>query len=193
MEAALAQEPRLVVLDPEEAGLVQQAQGGDRAAFSALVARHQAAVLAYGLRALRDEARARDLAQEVFLTFWRERARYQHRGRLLPYLLCIARNRALAQGKKTQAHLRLATRLAEAPPRSPSSPLERAERQQARARLEAALTQLPEERAEAVQLRFVLGLSVAEIAELMGVAEGTVKSRIGRGLQSLREELADER
>lgn len=193
MGGELAHGPRLVVLDPDEAGLVQRAQAGDRAAFSALIGRHQAAVLAYGLRALRDEARARDLAQEVFLTFWRERRRYTHRGRLLPYLLTVARNRALAQHKRTQATLRLATAVAEAPPRAPSTPLERAERRQTRARLEAALARLPDERAEAMQLRFVLGLSVAEIAEITQVAEGTVKSRIGRGLQGLREELSHER
>ncbi|MCA9556626.1 MAG: sigma-70 family RNA polymerase sigma factor [Myxococcales bacterium] len=193
MGGELAQGPRLVVLDPDEAGLVQRAQAGDREAFSALIGRHQAAVLAYGLRALRDEARARDLAQEVFLTFWRERRRYVHRGRLLPYLLTVARNRALAQHKRTQASLRLATAVAEAPPRAPSTPLESAERRQTRARLEAALARLPDERAEAVQLRFVLGLSVAEIAEITQVAEGTVKSRIGRGLQGLREELSHER
>ena len=76
---------------------------------------------------------------------------------------------------------------------APSTPLESAERRQTRARLEAALARLPDERAEAVQLRFVLGLSVAEIAEITQVAEGTVKSRIGRGLQGLREELSHER
>ena len=189
----MTQQPRPVVLDPEEASLVVRAQAGDRGAFEALVARHQAAVLAYGLRALGDEARARDLAQEVFLTLWRERRRYAHRGRLLAYLLTIARHRTLAQHKRARAQRRLQEATAAVRPPTPVGPLESAERRQARARLEAALARLPEERAEAVQLRFVLGLSVAEIASITGVPEGTVKSRIGRGLQGLREELPHER
>ena len=78
-------------VDLTEAGLVQRVRSGDAAAFRALVRLHQGAVLRLGLSMLKEESLAAELAQEVFLSFWKERARYRHDGRLKAYLLGIAR------------------------------------------------------------------------------------------------------
>lgn len=193
MEGALGLEVQVMDSnDAAEADVVRSACAGEREAFRALIQTHQSAVLRLGAAMLKDEARAADLAQEVFLTFWRERSRYQHRGRLRAYLLGIARNRALAQ----LARQRSRTRLVEIARRRPTTPVPDPELQLARAqdgsRLAEALDQLPEARREAVSLRFLHGLSVREVAEVCGVPEGTVKSRIGRGLAALREALGRE-
>lgn len=176
--------------DPDQ-DCVRRVQAGDREAFRTLICAHQPVVLAYGLRALGDEARAQDLAQEVFLTFWRERDRYEHRGRLRAYLLRIARHRALASHKKRQGHLRLLEAVGRSPTPARATPLEEVQRRALRARLEAALERLPDDRAQAVRLRCVLGLSVAETAQALDVPEGTVKSRVARGLAALKEALSD--
>lgn len=182
----------IATLDPEEARWVKAMQAGDRSAFARLIQRHQSVVLAYGHSMLGDEGLARDLCQEVLVTFWRDRGAYQHRGKLRAYLLGIARHRALAQLKRQRSRVRLRRASAELPRVPVPTPLEEVQTMQQRLRLQSAIQNLPTDRAEVIQLRFVLGLPVAEIAEIVGVPVGTVKSRIGRGLAGLRQELSYE-
>lgn len=174
----------------EEAAWVGRLKSDDREAFECIIGRYQAVVLAYGLRVLGQEAQARDLAQDVFVTFWNARHQYEDRGQLRAYLLGIARNRALAQLKRRRAGFRLEAVAAQVPLTPAETPLQQVEKAQDKLRLGAALAELDEDRAETIRLRFVLGLSLAEIAQVTGVAVGTVKSRIARGLAGLREELA---
>ncbi len=182
----------IATLDPQEARWVKAMQAGDRAAFAGLVRRHQPVILAYGLSMLGDEALARDLCQEVLVTLWRDRASYRHRGKLRAYLLTIARHRGLAQLKRQRSSDRLRRASAELPTVPVPTPLQEVQTMQQRLRLRSAIQDLPSDRAEVIQLRFVLGLPVAEIAEIVGVPVGTVKSRIGRGLAGLRQELSHE-
>lgn len=181
--------PEPTPIDLAEAGLVRRVRAGDRDAFGTLIRAHQSAVLRLGVAMLRDETQAADLAQEVFLTFWRERTRYRHEGRLRAYLLGIARHRALAQLKRRRSRGRLTEAVRTRPASPPPTPEADTARAQDRARLAAAIETLPEERREAVRLRFLQGLSIAEVAAVTEVPAGTVKSRIGRGLAALREVL----
>lgn len=194
MEGALAlhSDTQVVAPDFEEAACVRRFKDGDRAAFESLLQRYQGIVLAYGLRTLKDEGLARDLAQEVFLTLWRGRDAYEHQGKLRAYLLTVARHRALAQLKRRRSVHRLKTAVQAVPSAPGPTPLQDAQRLQAKDRLQAALHVLPPDRAEVIRLRFILELPVAEIAEITGVPVGTVKSRIGRGLAGLRKELGHE-
>lgn len=182
----------IATLDPEEARWVKAMQAGDRAAFARLIRQYQSVILAYGLSMLGDEALARDLCQEVLVTFWRDRGAYRHQGKLRAYLLTIARHRGLAQLKRQRSSERLQRATAELPMVPVRTPLEEVQTMQQRLRLRSAIQDLPPDRAEVIQLRFVLGLPVAEIAEIVGVPVGTVKSRIGRGLAGLRQELSHE-
>lgn len=151
---------------------------GDPEAFRRLVGAHQQAVLRFCRRYVGNAAAAADLCQDVFLTLWNERARYDHRGRLRGYLLGIARHRCLDHLKR---HGRLVT-------------LEHDEREAARGsdasvlarQLEASLHRLQPEFAEVVILRYLEELELAEIAELTGAPLGTVKSRLHRALHELR-------
>lgn len=150
--------------------------------FDELVRRHQTTVVAYCLRALGDAAEARDAAQEVFLTAWRERERYEERGKLKIFLLKIARNRCLASQKKRR---RKTESLESVPPREDPA----FARFEAKRAVEDALSRVPEERAEVVRLKHLDGLSLAEIAEVVEAPVGTVKSRLSRGLADLRREM----
>lgn len=180
-------------VDLTEAGLVQRVRSGDAAAFRALVRLHQGAVLRLGLSMLKEESLAAELAQEVFLSFWKERARYRHDGRLKAYLLGIARNRALAELKRERSRARLADAARTRPVTPLPTPEIAAAEDQARESLRVALERLPADRREAVRLRFLHDLSVTEVAMLTQVPVGTAKSRIGRGLAALREVLSHER
>ena len=161
----------------------------DRERFAEVVREHQTAVLAYCARHLSDPALVRDVAQEVFVTLWRQRDRYQERGKLRAYLLTIARNRCLATGKRRSAHLRLVESIAAEPTPDAADPTEALQRQANRRRLEDALTRLRPDRAEVIRLRHVDELTPTEIAEVLGLPVGTVKSRLHRGLDDLREEM----
>ncbi len=164
----------------DDAASVAALRRGDTQAFGRLIERHQASVARFCLRYTGSAALSRDLTQDVFLTLWDERARYRHQGRLRAYLLTIARFRCLAHAKK---HGRLV-------------PYDLDEREGVsgseggllRAQLLRSLRRLEPDFAEVVVLRYLEELELQEIAELVGVPLGTVKSRLHRALAQLRKE-----
>ena len=176
--------------DLDEAEVAQVKQG-DRRAFPKIIERHQQAVYAFCLRTLQEPAQARDAAQEVFLTFWRERARYEHQGKLRVYLLTIARFRCLALLKKQKGQARLVQHLEQPAPNEGA--FEALVKREAGKRVLKALSRIDEERAELIRLRYLEGLNMQEIAKVTGLKPGTIKSRLHRGLAQLKEELSDVR
>lgn len=161
-------------------------QLGDREAFAELVGAHQAEVLAYCARFLGDPSAAADVTQEVFLTLWRERDRYREEGRLRHWLLRVARHRCLAETKKRRSRRALSDRVA-AQPAAAVEPLTGDS-----AALAAALAGLKPAHRDVVVLRYLEDLSLADIAAITGLRQGTIKSRLHRALARLRKELADD-
>ncbi len=190
---ALSQERTAKVIpiraDLDESAWVRRVQQGDREAFPLLIERHQKPVYAFCLRMLQDGALARDVAQEVFLTFWREREQYAHEGKLRSYLLTIARFRCLASLKKRRREV-----LEAVEPQSHAEDLfEGLAKRQAGARVMRALSKLEEPRASLIRMRYLDGLNIAEIAQITQLKPGTIKSRLSRGLAELRKALWDVR
>jgi len=171
-----------------EFNLINQARQGDEAAWSTLVAQHQEAVfrLAYLLLGNADDAQ--DVAQEAFIRAFRSLHRFDLARPLRPWLLRIAtnlaHNRRRAIGRYLAALQRLVWVASEPLTTEPADEkLQPGESQT----LWQAVQRLNQADQEIIYLRYFLELSVAETAEVMRVAPGTVKSRLSRALNRLRQ------
>ena len=137
----------------------------------------------------RNASDAEDAAQDGFVKAWRALGRFREGAPFRPWLLRIvaneASNRRRSAGRRAGLALRAATEESSggAAP-SPEAALLSSEQRSA---LLAAVEQLPDEQRSVVALRYFLGLSEAEVAETLGIPQGTVKSRTARALERLRE------
>jgi RNA polymerase sigma-70 factor, ECF subfamily len=180
-------------LDESDERLMLRFQDGDARAFEALVRRHRTPVHSFLVRLTRDRARAEDLCQEVFLRVVKGAGDWQPRARFATWVYTLARNLAVDESRR-QA-FRRADPLddpghgrPEAASEAPS-PDRVADGALLRPKLEAALSALPDEQREVFLLREYAGLRFAEIAEVTGTPENTVKSRMRYALEALREKL----
>lgn len=166
--------------DPE-ADLIARAVR-DPEAFGRLYRRHYPAIAGYLLRRCGDRHAAEDLAAETFLTAYQQLARFEKRGLgLRPWLYRIATNKAnrrLRDEKRRQRRERGSAR-----PNSPG-----AARDEPHA-AHNALRSIPPRFQGVLVLHHAQGLSVAQVAEALGVPEGTVKSRLKRGRDAMRRAL----
>jgi len=167
--------------------------GGDHGALEAVYRRHGGAVLGLARRVLRNPALAEEVAQEVFVRFWRDPGRFDpERAPLRAFLLRDAHGRAVDFLRTEVARrAREEREQSQASDRVPGPEQEvwssiRSER------VRSALQKLPAEEREAVVLAFYGGLTYQEVARRLGEPEGTVKSRIRRGLERLRGPLLQE-
>jgi RNA polymerase sigma-70 factor (ECF subfamily) len=182
----------------EDEELIRAAQDGDLTAFNTLVTRHQRAVFSVCLRLLRDREQAEDATQDTFIRAWQAIDSFRG-GMARPWLLRIATNRAydLLRARARRPADSLDAELYEVEPdwTSQAPPTEHPELFATRAELsgalEAALARLPEDQRLAIILADVQGYGYEEIAGIMGVAVGTVKSRISRGRARLRDMLKE--
>lgn len=173
-----------------ETGLATLADDLDTG-FAELYAAHRTVVFSTALRITGRWADAEDLTAEAFLRAYRALSGYdadrigelQPRSWLLTILLNTWRN-----SRRTAAHQPATTSLEHAPePADPAGSVEQqVERNETGRTLAAQLLRLPDHQRVAVVLRHVSGLSIDEIAEVLGVPAGTVKSHISRGLRRLR-------
>lgn len=175
-----------------DADLVARMQDGDRAAFAALVDRHKHRLVNYLTGLMRDRDRSEELAQDVFLKLYQHRARYQERGQFLPYLYRIATNLARSEARKRRRRELLSFAFENGnghrePAPSPQTELLRHELSE---RVGGAIEALPLKYRSAVILREVEGWSYRDIAAALECREGTVKSRVHRGREQLRQLLA---
>ncbi len=195
MPASGAAPPNLDGADDDER-LMVAAQHGDLTAFNQLVQRHERAVFSVCLRLLRDVGLAEDAGQDTFLKAWN--AIDSFRGGLVrPWLLKIATNRSydILRANVRRPSQSLDAELFETEPEWTSQaqgteyPESFAVRSELSVFLEQALSALPDDQRLAIVLSDVQGYGYEEISQIMGVAIGTVKSRISRGRSRLREEL----
>lgn len=178
-------------MDPDR-GLVDEAAGGSREAFDALVRRYQAPIVNLARAMTASDADVEDLAQETFVRAWRAIGGFRSQSSFKTWLYGIAVN-VIRTHRGRRARLRL---LFWTPPKHEdpgTDPLDRASVDDgieaplaARDAIDRALATLPLDMREAVVLRDVQGLDYREIAEALGVPVGTVESRIFRARQRLR-------
>lgn len=165
----------------------------DPKTFSAMYDAHHRGVYGAAYRILGDQAKAQDVAQDVFLRVWRNPTKFDaRRGELGSYLRLMARSRALDLWREGQAAGRASDRLklvvAHGEPRVEERPSVMAERESDRSAVREALRALPDPQREAVVLAYWGGMTADQIAKRAGVPLGTAKSRIRLGLAKLREE-----
>jgi RNA polymerase sigma-70 factor (ECF subfamily) len=189
--AAVAQSARATG-DPD-AELVARWQGGDTQAFGVLVRRHEKRVFRLLMRMLGSREEAEDAAQEAFLSLHRHGHRFRREARFSTFVYRVAVNAALNRrrnlGRVRARERELFQRQAAGDdlPSAPRDPEGAASGAQVQARVQEALLELPADLRMAVILFDIEGQSYRDIADVLGIPEGTVKSRIHRARNALRE------
>lgn len=179
-------------------------QRGDREAFAWLVRRHHQRVYNFILRLVKQPTAAEELAQETFLKIVKNSSTFKHEARFSTWLYAIARNLCIDHQRKQRLrrHASLEQPLPgdqtgrplgeSLPDPSPRSSVERSTTKGRMAQaISAAVESLPEDQKEVFLLREVGGLPFKEIAEITGVGENTVKSRMRYALERLQQALDD--
>jgi len=172
--------------------LVERARGGDARAYAALVHDHEEIAFRTAVLITGNAADAEEAAQDGFVKAYRALGRFHVGKPLRPWLLTIvaneARNRRRAAGRRSALALRAAgeERPSGETARSPEAALLAGER---RAALLEAMGRLREDDRLVIGCRYLLELSEAETASALGLRRGTVKSRLSRALERLREEV----
>ena len=154
--------------------LIRAAAAGDLDAFEQIVRLHQQAVWRFLRRLLGDEADAEDVAQETFLRAFRRLPSHTFRSTFSTWLIQVARNAGIDELRARRRRARLEGALRPTAPGTGHI----GQAGQARVEIDAALASLPVELREALLLVEVLGLPYAEVAGVLDVPTGTVKSRV---------------
>jgi RNA polymerase sigma factor (sigma-70 family) len=180
--------------DEQDAALVGAARGGDRVAFAALLARHQPLLLAMCRRALGDDDRAEDAAQEAVLQALLSFDRLRQPERFGSWLVGIGLNvcrrvhRQRSRGVWSWEAMVGGRRLPE-PVDTKSGPADLAEAAELREWVHRAVAGLPPGQRAAVMLHYLAGLTQAETAAHLGVDVGAVKTRLHKARANLRRTL----
>ena len=169
----------------DESALIQRARHGDAAAWESLVLAHQESVFRYAYLLLGDPDDAEDIAQETFLRAWRYLAHFDDTRPLRPWLLSITSNLASNRRRSVGRYLSALMRAFREEPQ-PATLEEKSARRMQADHLRRAVQSLNTTNRQIVYLRYFLDLSVAETAETLHIAQGTVKSRLSRALEKLR-------
>lgn len=175
----------------DEVGLIADAQRGDVQAFNTLVLHYQDAVYGYALRMMGDPAAADDAAQKAFISAYKAIRRYRQ-GNFKGWLFRIVNNKCLDLIRKQKRHpepsIDAITEEIESPAfleDDSQTPEERIAESETMAAIQHCLNDLPEGQRSAVVLCDVEGYEYAEIAEILNVSLGTVKSRLNRARRKL--------
>ena len=157
--------------------LIRRIAQGDQLAMRTLFGRHRVPLYRWLLRLVGDEALAEDLLSDVFLDVWRQAATFESRSSVSTWLLAIARHKALsARRRRTDVELdeKIASSVAD-PGDDPEAVLEKKTRADL---LRQSLARLSPEHGEIIDLVYFHGKSVKEVAEIVGIPEVTVKTRM---------------
>lgn len=197
-----------IAIPSDEAALVEELKAGSERAFTQLIAQYQQPIYSVIARSLQDPADASDIMQEVFIKVFRNIRSFHGEATLRTWIYRIALHEASNRRRWWSRHKRqeitmetpcggrdadceseplsLGSTLAD----SHDSPFDHAAQAEVRERVEAALRQVPESFRAVVILREIEGFTYEEIAEILCVNLGTVKSRLTRGRAALRAILA---
>jgi RNA polymerase sigma-70 factor (ECF subfamily) len=169
--------------------LIRAMAARDPHALDELYARHGRGILSFLIAQLHDNRQlAEEVLQDVMLAAWENAANFRGDSKVRTWLLVIARNRALnAIRRRTPTLVELDDNITSYD--DDTSPLERVQRQFRGQALRKAIDTLPAQHKEILVLVFYQGLSGAEVAQVLGISEGTVKSRLHRAKEALRRSL----
>jgi len=178
-----------------DAALIARIAGGDEDALGELYDRYAGLLLALARRVLKSNSDAEEVLQEVFLQVWNQAGRYDpQRSSVSTWLVLITRSRSIDRLRsrqvmdRTLGALQQENRLSHTSPEGVRSVLW----EQRRRRLAAALSDLPAEQKQVLELAFYRGMTQSEIASATGIPLGTVKTRTLLAMKKLRKALRDE-
>ncbi|MCL6454030.1 MAG: sigma-70 family RNA polymerase sigma factor [Alicyclobacillus sp.] len=179
-----------VVTDAE---LMKRVANRDRAALEAIYDRYERIVYGFARKSGADGFAAEEIVQDVFTKVWNAAGSYdEHQAKFSTWLLTIARRTAIDHARKRQrvAPPSAAEETLQAVPDGAGGPEEVAEVRALQQMLRAALSELPVDQKWLIERIYLQGLTQREVAELLGLPMGTVKSRLRLGLTKLRDKLA---
>lgn len=178
----------------QERALIEAAAGGDPAAFEKLMRMHEGKMYAVALRMCASREDAQDCMQEAMIRAYRAIENFRFQSSFSTWIYRITMNTCLDELRRRK--VRQATSLdalldAGWAPSGGESPEGHAMEQDRKRALEQAIRTLPEDMRAAIVLRDIQGYSYDEIADILSVNVGTIKSRISRGREKLREILSE--
>jgi RNA polymerase sigma factor (sigma-70 family) len=189
MGEAVVMEGRAVVSSDWERDVRARLVGNDDAALAEIYDQYSSFVYGLALRVVGDARAAEDVSQDVFVGLWERPAAFDpDRGSLRTWLGTLAHRRAVDYVRREEARRRRAERDAA---RAVSAPdvEELATAMVAAERVRAALDLLPSDQRRAIQLAYFGGKTYRQVAEVLGIPEGTAKSRLRLGLRRIAEAL----
>jgi len=157
--------------------LIGRIATGDKVAMQVLFARHHVRVYRFVLRLVRDQTKAEDLISEVFLDVWRQAGKFEARSAVSTWLLAIARYKALSALRRRPDE-ELDEEAAAAVEDTADNPEVALEKKDKGEILRRCLTALSPEHREIIDLVYYHEKSVEEVAEIVGIPENTVKTRM---------------
>jgi len=170
--------------------LLEGMAAGDQASFEALVHRYHSPLSGFLQRQLKDKGRAEDFVQETFLRLIRQLKERRTPDNVQAWLYRVALN--LCRDYWKSAHYRnVQTSFAEPPEQRDMNPsvVELAERQETRREVQHSLDELPEVQKEIITLRFYQDLKLQDIADILSLPLGSVKTHLYNGLRKLKSRL----
>jgi RNA polymerase sigma-70 factor (ECF subfamily) len=177
LPATAAGRPRATTYEVTDDTLVRSIADGDKQAMQTLFARHNVRVYRFLLRFVNEEAVAEDLVSDVFLDVWRQAGRYEGRSQVSTWLMAMARNKALSVLRRRQTE-ELDDEVAEFIQDPSDNPEANLQTQQRTNILRKCLTQLSPAHREIIDLVYYHEKSIEEVAEIIGVPQNTVKTRM---------------
>ena len=170
--------------------LAKRIRAGDVTAFETLYKLFWTAMYSFAFRYVQSGEEAEDVVQEVFFRIWRSRSEWNVIGSVQNYLFISVRNASIARLRRNATAQRWSERervsSSGESTSGPEADLEVAERH---ADIERALAEMPEKRRAVCAMRWIDGMSYAQIAERLGITEKTVENHIGNGVKFMREHI----
>jgi RNA polymerase sigma-70 factor (ECF subfamily) len=183
----VSKERQYLLLADED--LISLADSGNTQAFAALYDRHARAAYSLAYRMMGERQAAEDLVQEAFLKVWRAAGSYRvERASVRTWILSILNNRGIDELRSSASRRRTQDKVeAQTSTSQPSEAFAQTWRNSQGEQVREALRGLPPEQLKVLELSYFSGYTHMEIAELLGLPLGTVKSRMRLGLQKIRE------
>ena len=182
-------------METDEKKLIERASGGDPSAFNRLMAQHENRMYAVALRMCANREDAQDCLQEAMLRVYRAIGSFKGQSTFSTWIYRITMNTCLDElrRKKNRQNTSLdnLVDMGWSPTDGGAGPEKQALMREMREKMHGAIRELPDDMRAAVVLRDIQGFSYDEIAQMLEINVGTIKSRISRGREKLREKLKE--
>ncbi|MEQ9367585.1 MAG: sigma-70 family RNA polymerase sigma factor [Coleofasciculus chthonoplastes F3-SA18-01] len=182
----------MMLSNQTDAEVFQALRSGNLLALGILYERYGEVVYRTAMRMLGNQQEAEDLTQEVFLALRRRGTYDSKRGSMLVFLLTLTRSKAIDRHRQMQAQWQRLQRWTRSlPPESWSTLMDKASLEEMSSRVREALSELPSNHRQVLEMAYYDGLSQSEIAQDLNMPIGTVKTYKRKGLLKLRQLLQD--